>query len=171
MFSVSILSALVPALLIGAPAHAAAHMHGSITGAPASIVTGAIGFPHIPMPKFRIPRRSKRDAANAPLALIDRRLRLLVSQEERWYATNARYGADVAQVARPELASDSLLGQVQVQVLYATKRGWTAIAAHPAAPGKTCVVFVGYRDQLPLVPRTRAEALEATDEGRPVCDR
>jgi hypothetical protein len=56
-------------------------------------------------------------------------------------------------------------------VLYASKRGWTALGSHPKEAGKTCVVFVGSRDQLPILPRTRDTAREATLEGMPACDK
>ena len=105
------------------------------------------------------------------MSLVDRRLRLLVSQQEAWYADHARYGGNVSGVARKDVVNDAGMDKVDVQVLYASTRGWTAVAAHPDAPGKTCVVFVGHRERIPLIPRTRADANVAADEGRPVCDK
>ena len=108
---------------------------------------------------------------NEPMAVVDRRLRLLVTQQERWYSEHARYGTSVASIARKDNVYNASMDKVDVQVLYASSRGWTAIAAHPDAPGRTCVVFVGFRERLPLIPRTRADAKDAVDEGRPMCDK
>jgi hypothetical protein len=135
------------------------------------VSASAVGFPRFPMPHFRIPGRAKRNAADAPMALVDRRLRLLVSQQEAWYSDKSRYGLEVPRVARMDAVKDSSLNAVQVQMIYATSKGWTAIASHPAAPGKSCVVFVGRREAIPLIPRTRLDAAVAEDEGRPACDR
>ncbi|MES2525401.1 MAG: hypothetical protein V4617_22110 [Gemmatimonadota bacterium] len=172
MLALSTLTSLLLSALVLEPA--------AVTSAPAAaaVVTataGGIGFPKIPMPRFRIPGRSKKDKADAPMALVDRRLRLLVSQEESFFVGHSRYGADVAKVAksRPATvsAADRALENVQVQVIYAHSKGWTAVATHPSAPGKSCVVYVGFRETLPIIPRTRADAAEAVDEGRPVCDK
>lgn len=127
--------------------------------------------PRLPLPKLRIPGRGKRAPSNSPMAVTDRRLRALVSQQEAWYVGHARYGNDITQVARSAQRADPAMAEVQVQILYASKRGWTAIASHPDAPGQSCVVFVGYREKLPMIPRTRGNAMEATDEGRPACDK
>lgn len=128
-------------------------------------------LPRVRIPRVRFPRRHSPAVSSEPMAVIDRRLRLLVSQQERFYAQQSRYGKDVAQVAQRDVSKDRAMDAVQVQVLYADRRGWTAIASHPGAAGKTCVVYVGYREALPLIPRTRADAAEARDEGRPACDK
>jgi hypothetical protein len=44
------------------------------------------------------------------------------------------------------------------------------MASHPSAPGKSCVVFVGLREKLPILPRTHESAQEALLEGVPACD-
>jgi hypothetical protein len=59
---------------------------------------------------------------------------------------------------------------VQVEILFAGKTGWSALASHPDASGKTCVVYVGSRDRLPVVPRTHQDARDAVAEGIPACD-
>ncbi len=127
-------------------------------------------LPRIPRPRLRLPRLPKRGDA-APVEAMDRRLRHLVAQEEAWFMQHARYGNDVSRISARDTTRDASLDPVQVQVLYASKRGWTAIASHPDAPGKSCVVYVGYRETIPLIPRTRADAKDALDEGRPACDR
>lgn len=160
---------LLTAVLLSVPVSAAQGSAPATSDAPVT-VPAETGFPRFPMPRFRMPGRSKRSVVNAPLALVDRRLRLLVTQQERWFSENARYGSDVPRVARLDAVSDTSLHGVQVQVLYASSKGWTAIASHPEAPGKSCVVFVGQRERLPFIPRTRADAAVADDEGRPACD-
>lgn len=165
---------LFTALLLSAPSPALPVPDDVSTIAPATVSNeagAAIGFPRFPWPRFRMPGRSKRDAADAPMALVDRRLRLLVTQQEVWYSEKSRYDREVPRVARLDAVRDTLLDAVQVQVIYATTKGWTAIASHPDAPGKSCVVFVGRRESIPIIPRTRLEATVAEDEGRPACDR
>ena len=165
---------LFSALLLSAPSPTLPAHDATPAIAPATVSHGAsatIGFPRFPRPRFRIPGRSKRNAADAPMALVDRRLRLLVTQQEVWFSEKARYDREVPRVARLDAVQDTLLNAVQVQVIYATTKGWTAIASHPGAPGKSCVVFVGRRESIPIIPRTRLDAAVAEDEGRPACDR
>jgi len=95
------------------------------------------------------------------------RLKAMVRDQEAWYSDHRRYSKDVNAVQSAATRADASFEGVQLQVLFADRRGWTAMASHPDAPGKSCVIFVGYRT---LVPRTRGSALEATTEGLPVCD-
>jgi hypothetical protein len=124
-------------------------------------------------PRLRMPHlpRFHRSRAGAPeVAQMNTRLRALVVQEEAWYAVNGTYGRDAGKVATAQHDTSSTTGRVQVEILYAGKQGWTAIASHPDAPGKSCVVFVGVRDRFPIVPRTRADGNSAVMEGIPACD-
>ncbi|HYW31956.1 MAG TPA: hypothetical protein VE869_10655 [Gemmatimonas sp.] len=168
-----LLSAFLP-LGAGADSDASATVRSPTTFRESS-APDVFGLPKIRMPRFRMPGRFKKNPADAPLALIDRRLRQFVGQQESWFVGHQRYSVDVPNVtrSRPGTLSpaDSALENVQVQVIYAHARGWTAVASHPGAPGKSCVVFVGFRETLPFIPRTRADAAEAVDEGRPVCDK
>jgi hypothetical protein len=131
----------------------------------------SIKLPRISMPKWRLPHFPKHERAADPLAQTARRLSTLVSEQEGWYASHGTYSTNASKVAANSTRADSTLDKVQIQVLYASKKGWTAIASHPDAPGKNCVVYVGYRNSLPLVPRTRADAADAEREGKPTCDR
>lgn len=131
----------------------------------------SIRFPHIPMPRFRMPSLPKRNGDAESLALVAKRLDQMVSEQEQSYADHGRYVTHPAPVAAAAMDSAAEPDRVQVQVLYAGKKGWTAIASHPDAPGKNCVIYVGQRTSLPLVPRTRADARDATAEGQPACDR
>ena len=162
---------LLTAVLLSTPSTTAATEHAAVTARPLTVEATDVGFPRFPKPKFRIPGRAKRNAAAVAMTQVDRRLRLLVSQEEAWYAQHSRYGREVPRVARLDAVADSSLNAVQVQVLYASTKGWMAMASHPDAPGKSCVVFVGVRERLPLIPRTRADATVAENEGRPACDK
>jgi hypothetical protein len=123
------------------------------------------------MPRLRFPRLPKRNGSSAAVSLTERRLKALVGDQESWYSDHGQYSTNAYAVARNATRADSALEKVQIQVLYAGKKGWTAMASHPDAPGKTCVIYVGYRSSLPMVPRTRADALDAASEGKPTCDR
>ncbi len=107
--------------------------------------------------------------------LVEQRMRSLVAQEEMWYSVHGSYSKDIAALSGAKkvdsAAAEDSVDLVQVQVIYAHRRGWTAIASHPAAPGKSCVIFVGDRQSLPIVPRTRADANEARTEAVPACDK
>ena len=159
-----LLSLLSAALL----AHATPAVPTPVSAATAP--TAVATFPGFPFPKLRLPKRARRNASGDAMSLVDRRLRLLVSQQEASYADHGRYTKDVGQVSAKRAPADSALDAVSVQIVHADRRGWTAMASHPGAPGRSCVVFVGFREALPYIPRTRLEANEARDEGRPACD-
>lgn len=131
----------------------------------------SLKMPHIPKPKIRLPHLPKRSGSNELMAQTARRLKSLVSDQESWYADHGRYGSNSFAVARSNTRSDSTFEQVQVQVLFAGAKGWSAMASHPDAPGKSCVIYVGNRTALPVIPRTRAEAVDATAEAKPACDK
>lgn len=130
-----------------------------------------IKMPHLSMPKLRFPRLTRRRGTSDAVLQTERRLKALVVDQEHWYAGHARYGVNPNSVAQASTRADTRLEKVQVQVLYAGKKGWTAIASHPDAPGKNCVIYVGDRASLPMVPRTRAGAVDASVQGEPACDR
>lgn len=141
------------------------------SGVDASTAFPSVKMPRLPMPRLRIPHLPKRNGSSAAISQIERRLKAMVTDQESWYADHASYGANANALARNTTRADSAFGRVQVQVLYAGKKGWTAMASHPDAPGKTCVIYVGYRNSLPLIPRTRADAVDASTEAQPACDR
>ena len=105
------------------------------------------------------------------MELVERRLRDLVGQQESWFVQNARYGRDARRIGSARPGDTTAFFHVQVEILYAGRNGWTAIGSHPSAPGRTCVVFVGFRDRLPIVPRTHRDGNEARLEGMPACDK
>jgi hypothetical protein len=135
--------------------------------------TPAIGLPHLPkpkLPKLRMPHLPKRGNGGDPMNASSLRLKALVGEQEAWYADHGTYSTNATKIARNATRADASMQTVQVQVLFASKKGWTAMASHPDAPGKSCVVYVGYRTSLPMIPRTRADAVEAAQEGKAACD-
>lgn len=123
------------------------------------------------MPKVRLPFLSRRGTDRPePLELVDRRLRDLVVQQEAWFAKEGRYGRNAYRAGLLRSGDSTAFAEVHVEILYAGKVGWTALASHPAAPWKSCVVYVGFRERLPIMPRTHESAREATLEGIPACD-
>ncbi len=147
----------------------------SMTPAVTSVSTTAgalIGLPHpslprLPHPSIRLPRFRRSARSGGGLDRVGMRLKAMVRDEEAWFSDHGLYSKDVNAVKSAVTHANASFEGVQVQILFADRRGWTAMASHPDAPGKSCVIFVGYRT---LVPRTRGAALEATAEGVPVCD-
>jgi hypothetical protein len=121
-------------------------------------------------PKVAKPKKSKKPSKAVPMELVDRRLRDLVGQQEAWYAKEGRYSRDAYRAGLHRNGDSTAFSEVQVEILYASKRGWTALASHHAAPGKSCVVYVGFRERLPVLPRTHESARDAMIEGIPACD-
>ncbi|MEQ1693407.1 MAG: hypothetical protein ABMA00_19095, partial [Gemmatimonas sp.] len=101
-----------------------------------------VRMPRVPMPAQRLPHLPKRSGSSAAISQIERRLKAMVTDQESWYADHASYGSNANALARNTTRADSAFSKVQVQVLYAGKKGWTAMASHPDAPGKTCVIYV-----------------------------
>ena len=140
----------------------------SLIERPATVSSAAsFGLPSLRLPKFH--RLNRKRGAEQEIAQMKTRLRDLVVQQESWYAQNKSYGRNVTRIAGL-VPGDSSTSHVQVQILFANSKGWSAIASHPDAPGRSCVAFVGSPDAVPVVPRTRAEANVATMEGIPACD-
>lgn len=139
-----------------------------ITASRATPVVSAAWAPHVHLPRLHFGGRKKN--GNTELAQMNARLRALVGQEEAWYADHGVYGRSAPALAAQKRDDPTAASRVQVDILYAGKTGWTAVASHPDAPGKSCVVFVGVREKLPIVMRTRADGTDATLEGIPACD-
>ena len=125
-------------------------------------------------PKFRfphLPKFNRNHSDDVGMAQMNRRLRNLVVQEEQFYADNGTYSRDVSRLSARVAGDTASVNHVQVQILWAGKKGWNAIASHADAPGKSCTIYVGDREKFPIVPRTRAEGIEASMEGIPACDK
>jgi hypothetical protein len=127
----------------------------------------SIGFPGIGLPKF-LKIKTKR-GAEVEVNEMKARLRELVVQEESFYAQNKSYTRNVNRVSALTKA-DSSTGSVQIEILFANSKAWTAVASHPNAPGRTCVAYVGNPEAIPMIPRTRHEGNSASMEGIPACD-
>jgi hypothetical protein len=129
------------------------------------------GLPSIKLPKLRLPRLRKPASSSATMSLVEARLKALVGDEEGYYADHGHYGAQTSQLPQTMKVDRKRFDEVDVQMLYAGKRGWSAMASHPSAPGRTCVIYVGFRNNLPMIPRTRADGLDAKQEGQAACDK
>lgn len=135
---------------------------------PATFATVAsVAFPGVRFPKFM--RVNRKHGAEVELAQMKTRLRDLVVQEESYFAKNGIYGRNLIRV-QAAAPGDTTANDVQIQILFANKRGWSAIASHPDAPGRSCVAFVGSTEAVAMIPRTRRDANVATLEGIPACD-
>ena len=121
-------------------------------------------------PKPKAAKSKSPKTSREPMALVERRLRDLVMQQESWFVKEAHYSNNAYRAGLERKGDSTAFADVQVEVLYAGRRGWTAVGYHPKAPGKTCVIYVGFRERLPILPRTHESAREATLEGMPACD-
>jgi hypothetical protein len=139
--------------------------------APVAAAFPGLSFPKVPMPRFRLPHLPKRSGDSEALEATARRLTAMVAQQESWYSDHGQYRSNAAGLPAGAASKAPQDPNVQVQVLFANRKGWTAIASHPDAPGKSCVIYVGVRSAIPIIPRTRADAAEAAAEAKPVCDR
>jgi len=102
-------------------------------------------------------------------AALQKALRNLVTAQERYFVDYGTYTTDVAALGMFNRwpASDS----IWVQVINAGGRSWNGRAIHAAARDKSCVIYVGYKTDLPSAPVTDRDSVPATTEGLPVCDR
>ena len=125
------------------------------------------GLPGLHIPKFL--KIKRKHGVEAEITAMKSRLRDLVVQQETYYAQNKSYARNVNRVTGVTLG-DSTANGVQIQILFANSKAWTATASHSNAPGRSCVAYVGQPELIPLIPRTRLEGNSATMEGLPVCD-
>ena len=106
---------------------------------------------------------STRDAA------LKRALRNLVVAQENYFSAHGTYTTDVAALGL--FHGGKPTDSIWVQVVNAGGRSWNGRAMHMAANGKSCVIYVGFKTDLPSVPVTDADSLQAKNEGEPTCDR
>ena len=77
------------------------------------------------------------DQVRAALAAMRRSLLDLASLQEMQAGTSKRYTADLDKLGyRPAPGVD-------VRVLEAKGDGWSGVATHPDAPGRSCVIYFG----------------------------
>ena len=140
----------------------------TVTERPANVsrVTTA-GFPGLRIPKFLKLKRKR--GVEMEITAMKGRLRDLVVQQEAYYAQHKLYARNANRVAGVTLG-DSTANGVQIEILFANSKAWTAVASHSQAPGRSCVAYVGQAETIPLIPRTRLEGNSATMEGIPVWD-
>ena len=106
-------------------------------------------------------------AASLTIADMKAGLRDLIAAEEKYFSDHGTYTTDGSALgiypAKPDHAT--------VQVIFAGSRGWTGMATDHAVKGKSCVVFIGFANELPGgVPKTMEAGLAAQTEAMPVCD-
>jgi hypothetical protein len=166
MIIVSITATALTALL-GFPPVAPTSTTGPMATATAVVGLPRPSLPRLPHPSLRLPRFRRPATSGGGLDRVDMRLKAMVRDQEAWYSDHGRYSKDVNAVQSAVTRADASFERVELQILFADRRGWTAMASHPDALGKSCVVYVGYRT---LVPRTRASAVEAVTAGMPACD-
>jgi len=102
-------------------------------------------------------------------AALQKALRNLVVAQERYFVDHGTYTTDVAALGMFHGASAP--DSIWVQVINAGGRSWNGRAIQAAARDKSCVIYVGYKTDLPSAPVTDRDSVPATKEGLPVCDR
>ena len=109
-------------------------------------------------------------AADEALAAIRARLRELVDAQEEYFLANRTYTSNLNALRLP--AAERARSQVVLEVTHAGGRAWQATGRHPVLLGKSCVIFVGLVEGLPM-PRTKLDHRRptASQEGVTVCDR
>lgn len=133
--------------------------------------------PAAPVPAFPVPGnpadfgpRFGSEAGRKALLQMQTGLRQLATAEERYFSDHGTYTTDLAALGlytKGHYAAD----REWVQVIFAGGRGWTGMATHRSIPGKSCVIYVGYGDELPGgLPATHADHRTPRDEGAPRCD-
>lgn len=102
-------------------------------------------------------------------AALKKALRNLVVMQEQYFANHGTYTTDVSAlgVFKSGMPRDS----IWVQVVNAGGRSWNGRAVHTGAREKSCVIYVGYKTDLPSAPVTEADSMPAKNEGEPICDR
>jgi len=102
-------------------------------------------------------------------AALKSALRNLVVAQENYFMNHGTYTTDVAALGLfwRGAPRDSIF----LQVVNAGGRSWNGRAVHQGARDKSCVIYVGYKNDLPSSPVTEADSVAAKNEGEPVCDR
>ena len=103
------------------------------------------------------------------MATLKNALRNLVVAQEKYFASHGTYTTDVSALGL--FAEGYPHDSVWVQVVNAGGRSWNGRAVHLGARGKSCVIYVGYKTDLPSAPVTDADSIQAKNEGEPTCDR
>ena len=154
------LAALTAAAFAAAPAHA--QQGAAQAGAPAAS-TAAVTAP-------------VNAAAEQALKQMSTKLRNVLAAQEGHYSDHGTYTTSMTALGKydaglaPTRVNTGRRDSVSIQVIFAGGRGWTGIASHWGLRGKSCVVYVGFVDELPKLPITRADRRTPTEEGVPVCD-
>lgn len=115
-----------------------------------------------------------RDTAPSPagtqgdtsMAAVQRALRAAVAAQEQYYNAHKTYAASASALARLLPPTP----RVSIQIMHADDRGWTGAGRSQAAPGRSCVIYIGLANAIPELPATDRERRRPTREAIPVCD-
>jgi hypothetical protein len=96
-------------------------------------------------------------------------LKDIVVQEEVFYSTARRYTKDTADLiaVRPPSLRDS---NQFVVIHFAGQEAWSAEGTDTRFPTKSCVIYIGRRMDIPVVPATRESHLSPQRAGIIRCD-
>lgn len=106
------------------------------------------------------------------ISTVKSALRNLVTAQEQYYSEHGSYTTDLKALGfyhRHPMGTPRT-DSVGVQVAFAGGRGWTGVGQHIALRGKSCAIYVGFADEIPLMTKTAKEKQAPTDEGAPLCD-
>ncbi len=116
-------------------------------------------------------------AAEQAIKQMTNKLRNVLAAQEGHYSDHGTYTSSMTSLGRydsglapAKMNSPRRGDSVSVQVIFAGGRGWSGIASHWGLRGRSCVVYVGFVDELPKLPITRADRRTPTEEGVPICD-
>jgi hypothetical protein len=109
-------------------------------------------------------------AAEEALAAVRARLRELVEAQDAYFLAHQTYTTNLSALHLPTPEKSGSL--VVLHVTHAGGRAWRATGRHADLRAKSCVIFVGDVEGLPL-PATNVDHRRPTpdQEGRAVCDR
>lgn len=99
----------------------------------------------------------------SPTVLMRVDLRNLVRSQDAYFATQGIYARRTEPLALQFLWHRG----VEIRILHADTRSWSAEAVHDGAPGKSCVIWFGAP---PERPRTDRQGRQPARSGVPVCD-
>lgn len=109
------------------------------------------------------------DSAMQAIAEMKSALRNMVTAQEKYWADHGSYTTDLSALGLYPAPAGTRPAALP-QVIFAGGRGWSGIAVNRRL-NRSCVIFVGNADELPLIPRTTRSRVIAANEGEPACER
>ena len=105
-----------------------------------------------------------------PTASLKRHLRNLVTAQEAFWVDHGTYTTDVSALGMYKRAPATPADSEWVQVIQAGGRSWWGRAGYRGRGAKSCIIYVGTRDDFTATPTTDATKVKAENEAQPVCD-